>query len=72
MTTLLISLGPCHRCGGQMRDSVDGPQCLHCAHFHRSPDHTALIAELLAERARETAGLRRPKDDTTDNWRYHG
>ena len=25
MTTLLISLGPCHRCGGQMRDSVDGP-----------------------------------------------
>ena len=56
MTTLLMSPGPCHRCGGQMRDSVDGPQCLHCAHFQRSPDHTALIAELLAERTRKTAG----------------
>ena len=57
MTTLLISRGPCHRCGGQMRESADGPQCLHCAHHHRSADHAALIAELVAERAREAAGL---------------
>lgn len=27
-----IHLGPCPRCGGQLEDGVDGPQCIHCGH----------------------------------------
>lgn len=57
MTTLLTSLGPCWRCGGQFRETTDGPQCLQCAHFHRCVSRVAMIADLVAERAGEAAGL---------------
>ena len=59
MTTLIEALGPCRDCGGQLQESADGPQCLHCGHHHRSPDHALRVAELVAERAIEPAIRRR-------------
>ena len=49
----------CVRCGGQLQESAEGPQCLHCGHHHRSPDHALRIDELVAERANEPAIRRR-------------
>ncbi len=49
----------CVRCGGQLLANQDGPQCLHCDHHHRFPDHALRIAELVAKRAIEPAIGRR-------------